>query len=126
MSMIQATTPSNVTRPSIIVDWMKRHPLVSYFTLAYVLTWILVIPIVLSQRGLKFFNLREPLLLAMFMLSTFSGPLPAALIVTTVVDGKSGRQQLWWRMLQWRVGLGWYLLVLVGYPFIFLVGLTVS
>jgi membrane protease YdiL (CAAX protease family) len=27
-------------------------------------------------------------------------------------------------MFQWRVGLGWYLLVLVGYPLMFLVGLS--
>jgi len=124
--MIQVTAPLEVTRPAAFIAWMRRHPLVSYFTLAYVLTWILVIPIVFSQKGLGVFHLPEPVLLAMFLLSTFSGPLPAALIVTSVVDGKSGRQQLWQRMLQWRVGFGWYLLVLIGYPLMFLVGLTVS
>ena len=124
MSMIQAAAPSNVTRPSGISGWMKRHPLVAYFVLAYALTWALIVPIMLSQRGLGIFDLPDPLLLALFLLSTFSGPLPAALILTSIIDGASGRQQLLRRMFQWRVGLGWYLLVIAGYPLIFLVGLT--
>ena len=125
MSMIQTAAPANVSRPSAIADWMKRHPLVAYFALAYALTWALVIPIVLSQRGVGVFNLPEPLLLALFLLSTFSGPLPAALILTSVTEGSSGRRQLLRRMFQWRVGFHWYLLVLIAYPFLFLVGLTV-
>jgi membrane protease YdiL (CAAX protease family) len=125
MSVIQAATPSNVTRSSSLVQWIKRHPLIAYFSLAYALTWILIVPILLSQRGLGLLALPDPLLFALFLLSTFSGPLPAALILTSVIDGKPGRQQLVRRMFQWRVGFGWYSAVLVGYPLIFLVGLTV-
>ena len=124
MSTLQAATPSTITRWSAILSWMKRHPLAAYFILAYALTWVLVIPIMLSQRGLGIFNLPDGLLFAMLLLSTFSGPLPAALIMTSVIDGRVGRQQLLRRMFQWRVGFGWYLLVLVGYPLIFLAGLT--
>lgn len=102
----------------------KRHPLTAYFVLAYALTWVFVIPIMLSQRGLGIVNLPDALLLVFLLVSTYSGPLPAALIMTTLIDGKEGRRQLWRRVFQWRVGLGWYLLVLVGYPLIFLIGLT--
>jgi len=125
MSMIQAATPSDIMRHSRISGWMKRHPLVAYFVLAYALTWALIVPIMLSQRGLGIFNLPDPLLLVLFLLSTFSGPLPAAFIMTSVIDGSTGRRQLWRRMFQWRIGLGWYILVIAGYPLIFLVGLTV-
>ena len=124
MSTMQAPAPSNDTRPSGISGWMKSHPLIAYFTLAYALTWVLIVPIMLSQRGLGIFNLPDPVLLVFFILATFSGPLPAAFIMTSIIDGASGRQQLWRRMFQWRVGLGWYLLVLVAYPLIFLAGLT--
>ena len=34
-------------------------------------------------------------------------------------------KQLLRRMVQWRVGLGWYLLVIIGYPLVFLGGLLV-
>ena len=112
------------TRESRLKAFAKRHPLTAYFVLAYALTWIFVIPIMLSQRGLGIVNLPDPLLLVFLLVSTYSGPLPAALIMTTLIDGKEGRRQLWRRVFQWRVGLGWYLLVLVGYPLIFLIGLT--
>lgn len=125
MSIIQAAAPSDVIRPSRISGWAKRHPLVAYFVLAYALTWALIVPIMLSQRGLGIFNLPDPLLLVLFLLSTFSGPLPAAFIMTSVLDGSTGRRQLLRRMFQRRVGLGWYLLVIAGYPLIFLVGLTI-
>ena len=103
----------------------KRYPLISYFALAYALTWIFVIPIMLSQRGMGVINLPDPLLLVFLLVSTYSGPLPAALIMTTLIDGKEGRRQLWRRVFQWRVGMGWYLLVLVAYPVVFLAGLSV-
>ena len=125
MSAVQASTPS-VTLNSGLFGWMKRHPLIAYFSMAYAFTWVLVIPITLSQRGLGFFSLPDGLLFALFLLSTFSGPLPAALIMTSLIDGPSGRRQLFRRMFQWRVGARWYLLVLVGYPLIFLIGMTFS
>lgn len=112
------------TQESGLKAFIKRHPLTAYFTLAYALTWVLVIPIALSQRGVGLFNLPDPLLFAMLLLSTFSGPLPAALILTSVTEGPDGRRQLLKRMFQWRVGLGWYLLVLVAYPVVFLAGLS--
>lgn len=120
------TTISSVAsaQESGLKAFARRHPLTAYFALAYALTWILVIPIMLSQMGLGIINLPEPLLFVCLLLSTYSGPLPAALIVTTITEGREGRRQLVRRMFQWRVGMGWYLLVLAGYPLIFLTGLT--
>ena len=102
----------------------KRHPLTSYFTLAFALMWVFVIPIMLSQRGLGIINLPDFLIDVFLLVATFSGPLPAALIMTTLLDGREGRKKLLRSMFQWRVGLGWYLLLLVGYPLIFLTGLS--
>ena len=34
------------------MSWMKRHPLVAYFILAYAITWVLVFPLVASTQGL--------------------------------------------------------------------------
>jgi membrane protease YdiL (CAAX protease family) len=102
----------------------KRYPLIAYFTLAFALMWVFVIPIMLSQRGLGIIKLPDFLIEALLLVSTFSGPLPAALIMTTLIDGREGRQKLLRRMFQWRVGLGWYLLLLAGYPLIFLTGLS--
>ena len=102
----------------------RRHPLTAYFTLAFALMWIFVIPIMLSQRGLGIISLPDPLIEIFLLIATFSGPLPAAFIMTTLIDGREGRRRLLQRMFQWRVGPGWYLLLLVGYPLIFLAGLS--
>ena len=102
----------------------KRNPLTAYFILAFALMWVFVIPIMLSQRGLAIISLPDPLIEIFLLIATFSGPLPAALIMTTLIDGREGRRQLLRRMFQWRVGLGWYLLLLLGYPLIFLTGLS--
>ena len=111
-------------RESKLKSFMKDHPLISYFTMAYLFTWVLVIPITLSQMGLGLFNAPEPLLFILLLASTYSGPLPAALIMVSTIDGKEGLRQLWRRVFQWRVGFGWYLLVLVAYPVVFLAGLS--
>jgi membrane protease YdiL (CAAX protease family) len=121
MSTISSVVPAH---ESGFKSFAKRHPLTAYFALAYALTWVLIIPIMLSQRGLGIFSLPDPLLFIFLLLSTYSGPLPAALILTILIDGREGRRQLWRRVFQWRVRFGWYLLVLVGYPLIFLIGLT--
>ena len=102
----------------------KRHPLTSYFTLAFALMWVFVIPIALSQRGLNIIALPDALIEVFLLIATFSGPLPAAFIMTTLLEGREGRRQLIRRMFQWRVGIGWYLLLLIGYPLIFLTGLS--
>jgi membrane protease YdiL (CAAX protease family) len=103
--------------------WIKAHPLPAYFVLAFALTWLFVVPIVLSQRGLNIVTLPDTPLLILFLISTFSGPAPAALIVTGITEGREGVGRLLRGIIQWRVGVGWYLLVLLGYPAIFLIGL---
>ncbi len=109
-----------------LVNWVKRHPLVAYFILAFAGAWVFIAPILLSQRALGVITLPEPLLLIFFLLATFMGPAPAAFIVTGITDGKDGVKQLLRRMGQWRIGLGWYLLVIVGYPLVFVGGLIVA
>jgi membrane protease YdiL (CAAX protease family) len=120
------TTLSSVASipESGLKGFAKRHPLTAYFILAFALMWVFVIPIMLSQRGLDIISLPDPLIEIFLLVATFSGPLPAALIMTTLMDGREGRRQLLRSMFQWRVGLGWYLLLLIGYPLIFLTGLS--
>ena len=118
------TISATVSNESGLKAFARSHPLTAYFTLAFALMWVFVIPIMLSQRGLGIINLPDFLIDVFFLVATFSGPLPAALIMTTLIDGREGRKKLLRSMFQWRVGLGWYLLLLIGYPLIFLTGLS--
>lgn len=125
MSAIQtAVQPQTRTGRLGLAHWIKQHPLLAYFLFAFGLTWLFVAPIVLSQRALNLITLPDEALLVLFLVSTFIGPTPAAFIVTGLIDGRAGVMQLLARMVQWRVGIQWYLLVIVGYPLILMLGLV--
>jgi uncharacterized protein len=83
-----------------IKSLVKRHPLVTYFVLAYALTWVLA-----------------PLLTISLLLGVVGLLMPAvaAILVTVVTEGKPGLKSLWQRLKLWRVGLRWYVVAL-GLP----------
>src|SRR5438270_12803834 len=106
--------------------WIKRYPLAAFFVLAYAITWVLVLPILISQRGFGLLVLPEAILLVFFLLVTFMGPFPAALIVTGGLDGRAGVRQLLRRIVQLRFGLQWYLVALLVISLLFLAGYSVA
>ena len=107
---------------------VKRHPLIAYFILAFAGTWITFLPVWLSPRGLGVlpFSLPDAASILLFILATFTGPTLAAFIVTAVESGREGVWKFIRRYGQWRVGGQWYLLVLIGYPLVFVIGLNVA
>jgi membrane protease YdiL (CAAX protease family) len=50
------------------------------------------------------------------LLLTVGALLPASLYVTWAVDGRAGLRRLLSRMVRWRVGVSWWLAVLIGLP----------
>jgi uncharacterized protein len=79
---------------------VRKHPLIAFFVLAYLLTWW-IYPL------LKF----SPLL----GIPGLFGPALAAIIMAAVTDGKAGVKALLSRVVLWRVGLQWYVIAL-GLP----------
>lgn len=100
-------------RPNILA----RHPLLSYFVLAYVVTWLLWLPGVLlglpQSLPAKFAYLPGVLI----------GITGVAFLMTYITEGRAGVQRLAARYTQWRVGWLWYAFALIGIPFI-IVGWT--
>jgi uncharacterized protein len=76
---------------------VRRHPLIAFFVLTYVLSWCVV------PFGWDAF----PFLA--------SGPLLAALIILAITEGRMGLRDLGSRMIRWRVGWIWYALA-IGLP----------
>ena len=100
----QAPAPSNH-----LVQLMRQHPLLFYFLLAYGLSWACVL--------LVFVVLRLPLeWMWPFTLVTLVGPTMAGFLMTAVTQGRAGILQLLRRFVLWRVGIRWYLFVLLGVP----------
>ena len=94
--------------------WIKRNELLSYFVLAFAVSWAIWIPSVQEMRRRGFVDLRSwaPLcaLVAVY------GPTFSALVITALGDGRAGLRELLGRLVRWRVPARWYLVVIVGAP----------
>jgi len=98
-----------------------RHPLAAFLVLASGAGGSLTTTVLLMTRGV----LPGGDLVARLpgapdelagLLLTLGALLPAALYVTWAADGSDGLRRLARRIVLWRVGLGWWLLVLAGLP----------
>ena len=85
---------------SIVLKLVRRHPLVSFFVLAYALTWPLIPLVSLSP---------------LWGFPALFGPALAAIFVAAVAGGRAEVKDLLGRVVRWRVGAGWYVVVL-GLP----------
>src|SRR5215210_6729283 len=95
---------------------LARHPLVSFFVLAFAGTWLTELPYVLSADGSGLLSFSSPLLIWTSPVSVFMGPFLAAFVMTGATEGRAGVRRFLRRFVLWRVGLRWYLFVLVGVP----------
>jgi len=84
---------------------ISRFPLVSFFVIAFLFSWIAVIPLLLNPE-LSF----EPFQI----LGALAGPTLSAVIVTAILDGRDGLRDFSKRYIQWRAGWIWWLIILLG------------
>jgi membrane protease YdiL (CAAX protease family) len=96
---------------------LARHPLVSFFGMAYALSWTTWMPLVLSQDGAGLLSYGWPLgLYAHVAIASFVGPFLSAFIMKGIIEGREGVGRLVRRIVLWRVGFGWYLFAFIGIP----------
>ena len=114
--MTARTTTIQPASASTLKQLIIRHPLVAYFVLAFGGSWGLQLPMLLSRDGFGLLPYSVPMLpfMLLFLLSTYAGPTLAALLVTATEGGPAGVRAHLRRYVQWRVGLRWYLVVLLG------------
>ena len=94
-----------------ITSVIKRHPIVTFFVLAYALSWCgwvlgTLIPASIPYVPYPFFP---------------PGPLLAALIVIPITQGRAGLRALGASLIKWRVGWYWYA-VAIGIPLMVALG----
>ncbi|MBL7257589.1 CPBP family intramembrane glutamic endopeptidase [Paractinoplanes lichenicola] len=99
----------------------QRRPLVTFFLLAFGLTWLFWLPYVLSANGLGVLPWRFPAVLGSsqtlgVLPGAYLGPITSALLVTALTEGRSGLRRWARRLVRWRVGLRWYAGVLLVVP----------
>jgi uncharacterized protein len=121
--MTTAPARPGSTRQSVLA----RHPLVSFFVMAYAFSWIVWTPWVLGKGGAgllptSFSRAATGYLNAAAILA---GPTLAAFVMTATTEGRAGVRRLLGRLVLWRVGIRWHLFALVGVPLIMLLGTMV-
>jgi membrane protease YdiL (CAAX protease family) len=115
---VPATRPS---RDGGVLGAVRRHPLLGFFVLANLMSWLAWVPYILSRNGIGIWNYRFPDALGASQLlgvlpGAYLGPIAAALFVTAVADGRAGVRRWVGRMWRWRVGRRWYAVALLGPP----------
>src|SRR5690349_4898509 len=101
-----------------IKAFIQRHPLVSYFVIAYGITWGSILAFY-SSRVFRFTSLQvqdTSVLFVIVLVAMLLGPSTSSLVLTAVLEGRSGFQELWLRIKTWRVSLPWYAVALLTVP----------
>ena len=103
---------------------LARHPLVSFFVMAYAFTWLVWAPWVLGEDGAGLLPINISQTASGYLNATaiLAGPTLSAFIMTATTEGREGVRRLLGRLVLWRVGFRWYLFALLGVPLIMLVG----
>jgi membrane protease YdiL (CAAX protease family) len=96
--------------------FIKSHPLLSFYAIAFAITWGGLIMAVGGPSEI----LGSPELLgtrfALVMLAWLAGPSVAGILMTRLVYGKEGLREFRSRLLTWRVGAHWYAVALLTAP----------
>jgi CAAX protease family protein len=98
-----------------LIQSLKRHSLLTYFVLAFGLTWACWIPLTLSNASASE-DLAHPFpFLFLWPLGNII-PSLVGILLTALFSGKSGLGELFRRLGQVRVALTWYAVVLLLVP----------
>lgn len=98
-----------------IKDFIKRHAVLSYFILTFVLSWGGVL-VVIGSGGIPGTSEETKRLFPIALVAMLSGPSIAGVLLTGLVYGRAGIRELRSRMLKWRVGARWYAVALLTIP----------
>ncbi len=96
------TTVSTKSRLSSLIE---QHPLASFFLLAYTISWLLWLPLVVSGDS----SPTGPGFVLLLLGSLV--PSSVAILLVAVLHGRAGVRGLLHRLLIWRVGVGWWVAV---------------
>jgi membrane protease YdiL (CAAX protease family) len=87
---------------------VKQHPLITFFVLAYTLSWIIESPLVFLGDSVT-----DTQYLVLVLLAS-NVPSVVAIVLTAIVLGRGALRKLLGRLLIWRVNPLWYLVIVLG------------
>jgi membrane protease YdiL (CAAX protease family) len=92
-------------------DFIKRHSLLIYFTLTFIISWGVIL-IIAGPNGIPVAT-DQAVVLGMALLL---GPSVAGILLTGLTSGRDGFRKLLSQLLRWRVSARWYAVALLTAP----------
>ena len=98
--------------------WLDRHPLLGYAVLCFAISWGSILCL-LAATGFDLSPL-QPLQAGLIFLAILAGPSASGLILTAVLDGRTGLRRLGSALLRWKLHPRWYAMALLTAPVLLL------
>ena len=99
-----------------IKAFIRSHALLSFYALAFAITWGGLIMVVGGPGEILGTPERFETRFALVLLAWLAGPSVASIVLTGLVHGRAGFRDLLTRMTKWRVGSRWYAVALLTAP----------
>ncbi|HEY8925945.1 MAG TPA: CPBP family intramembrane glutamic endopeptidase [Polyangia bacterium] len=96
--------------------WVKRYPLLSYYALAFALSWGAMLLVIGGPRAIPGDRTQIERLMPVAVVALLLGPSIAGLLLTGVLCGRAGLRELGSRLVRWRVAARWYAVALLTAP----------
>jgi uncharacterized protein len=101
---------------STLGAFIKRHPPLSYFALAFAVSWGGVLLVIGGPGKIPGTTEQTGTLLPSVVLAMIAGPSVAGILLTGLLDGKTGLRETLSRLLRWRADARWYAVALLVTP----------
>jgi len=103
-----------------IKAFVESHPLLSYFAVAFAISWGTILFVVgLGPGGFSATPQQFKMAILYAVPAMLLGPSVAGLLLTGLLYGRAGFRELRCRLLKWRVGARWYAVALLTAPLVF-------
>ena len=100
-----------------IKAFIKRHPLLSYFALAFAISWGgMLFAVGLGPGGFSATPQQVQMAVPYAVPAMILGPTVASILLTGLLYGRAGLREFRSRLLRWRVGARWYAVALLTAP----------
>ena len=102
-----------------ISNFIKRHPVLTYFALTFAISWGGVLLVIGGPGGIPGTPEQLETLLPIAIVAMLIGPSVAGILLTGFIYGKAGFRELLSRLFKWRVSLRWYAAAFLIAPLVF-------
>jgi membrane protease YdiL (CAAX protease family) len=100
-----------------IKAFLKSHPVVSYYALAFAITWGTILIVVgVGPNAILATKEQYSTMMAFLYPMMLVGPSVAGILLTGFLYGRAGLREFGSRLTRWRVGARWYALALFTAP----------